>query len=116
MLEAHQSVLERNFFLKSSFKSVSFFSVWVNFKFPMFFIFFAPSIPRYFLDCSFDAKQISNFRNKFFAVSGNFNHLLKDFFVILALSKINGIDFFLTSVIIFGHISESTNIATDGLQ
>ena len=33
MLEAHQTVLERNFFLKSSFKSVSFVSVWENFKF-----------------------------------------------------------------------------------
>ena len=41
---------------------------------------------------------------------------IKDLLVILAFSKIVGIDFFLRFNIMFGQISESTNAASDGFQ
>ena len=54
--------------------------------------------------------------NIFLAVFGNLIHLLKVFFVNLALIKAKGILFFLAVKIKFGQISESTKIILSGLH
>ena len=116
MLEAHQICLKENFFFKLSSISLLFFSLCVNFKLPIYLIFLAPSIFRYFTESLFEERQRSNLLNKLFALEVNFFHFLKDFFVILAFKSSNGIPSFLIFVIMFGQISESMNIAIDGFQ
>ena len=71
---------------------------------------------KYFLVSKFCGKARVIFSKIFFEKLWKKLHLLKDFFVILALRRISGIFFLCKLLNIFGHISESTNIANFGFQ
>ena len=64
----------------------------------------------------FCGKHKSNFLNKKLEKLFNNFHLLKLLLDILAFKRTRGIFFFLILIIIFGHISDSINMAIDGLQ
>ena len=82
-----------NFFLRIKFFILSFCAPPKNFKLPINLIFFVPNNFKYFLDSIFCGRARVIFSKIFLEKLGKNFHLLKDFFVILALRRINGILF-----------------------
>ena len=116
MLEAHHIFFDDRYFFKFPSKIALFISDSVNFKFPIYLIFFAPNRFKCLLDSLLEGRHKSNLLNRFFVIKPSLDHFLKDFLFILAFNRTNEIDLLLIFVSIVGQISESTNIATDGDQ